>query len=536
MPVHATLQRLFLLLLLAGGGWTLSAQELNVRELLIPTPFDTLSTDVVVARVGPESITAREFFFSYLFGPSFVKKRPDSRRRHLDFMIYEKLLALGGRSNGKEGDPRVAGNLAAVEGDMATEELYRDDVLSTVRLTDGEIAKAVQGDRVEVTVRWLYVPDRAAADGLMHTLQAGTSFDSLFQLQCADSSISPDDRSMTVTMFQLLRRNAPMAQIVEQLSVGKPSGAVQGPDGWYIVQVDSQWVNAVTTASAEAEAETNARQALMQMKADSLSGVYTQTIMLDADPVIQRRAFDILRAHLGIQLLPPERFEAWGLADRFRAENDSVDYVRADSTASLPLITMRVGIITLGEFLQWYRLRELNLKLRLTSPEAFFLSLEDLVWRMVRDELLVRRAMNRRLEERPGVVVQKRWWRDKLLYQVAKDSLRRTITWSDSTLQDWYVQHPGSFRDSAGVVRPYDEVRDDVLREWYERALSERLLRALTRLKAQYPVSVDEHNLRRIPVDAEHDPRAIDVVVAKKGGTFPRPAFPTIDVFWQTWQ
>jgi len=37
-------------------------------------------------------------------------------------------------------------------------------------------------------------------------------------------------------------------------------------------------------------------------------------------------------------------------------------------------------------------------------------------------------------------------------------------------------------------------------------------------------------------VENEPDARAIDTYFAKKGGTFPRPAFPTIDYEWQGWQ
>ncbi|MCC6397740.1 MAG: hypothetical protein IT282_12040, partial [Bacteroidetes bacterium] len=125
---------------------------------------------------------------------------------------------------------------------------------------------------------------------------------------------------------------------------------------------------------------------------------------------------------------------------------------------------------------------------------------------------------------------------DKLLFQVAKDSLRRTIGWTDSTLRAYYAAHPRTFRDSSGSVMPFDAVRDDVLREWYAVTLSERIFRRLAELREHYAVTVNESDLKRIPVDAENDPRAIDIVVAKKGGTFPRPAFPTIDLFWQTWQ
>ncbi|HSQ77249.1 MAG TPA: hypothetical protein VLT13_16925, partial [Bacteroidota bacterium] len=85
-------------------------------------------------------------------------------------------------------------------------------------------------------------------------------------------------------------------------------------------------------------------------------------------------------------------------------------------------------------------------------------------------------------------------------------------------------------------VLPFGVVRDDVLREWYALILSERVVRRLAELRHQFQVTVDEDALKRIPVDAENSPRAIDIVVAKKGGTFPRPAFPTIDPFWQTWQ
>jgi hypothetical protein len=512
------------------------AQELDLPDVFSAEPLNTAVANTVVARVGPTSITAREFFCSYIFGPSFVKKRPDSRRRHLDFMVHEKLLALGEEAKTKVRDPRIVENLRAVEGDVATEELYRDDVLSRVRVTEQEIDSGVQRQNVEVTMRWLYAGDKQDAEASSRALQKGASFDSLFLMQFADSTLQRDDRTMRTTMFELVRRNSAMARIAEDLPVARPSDPVHGPDGWYIVRIDSLWRNVIITGSADADTRLSVRRAVSKMKADSISDAYIRKMMLNADAVIQRRTFDILRAHLGEKVLSPETVKAWDLDGGFRAELKQVDYINVEQYGGEALVTLRSGKITLGEFLRWYRVREPNLKLRLTSPQAFFLSLEDLVWRMVRDELLVERARNRGLQNRPGVVTQVRWWKDKLVYQVAKDSLRRTISWTDSTLRAYHTAHPRSFRDSTGTVLQFDAVRDDVLREWYAVTLSERIVRRLAELRRQYPVTVDEDNLKRIPADAENDPRAIDVVVAKKGGTFPRPAFPTIDPFWQTWQ
>jgi hypothetical protein len=58
----------------------------------------------------------------------------------------------------------------------------------------------------------------------------------------------------------------------------------------------------------------------------------------------------------------------------------------------------------------------------------------------------------------------------------------------------------------------------------------------LLALRRKYPVQIFDEVLRNLPVENENDPKAIDVYVAKKSGTFPHPAFPTIDVDWQGWQ
>ena len=54
----------------------------------------------IVASVGPINITADEFYYSYEFGPAFVKRGKDSKERYLKYMINEKLLALDGYSRG----------------------------------------------------------------------------------------------------------------------------------------------------------------------------------------------------------------------------------------------------------------------------------------------------------------------------------------------------------------------------------------------------------------------------------------------------
>jgi hypothetical protein len=55
-------------------------------------------------------------------------------------------------------------------------------------------------------------------------------------------------------------------------------------------------------------------------------------------------------------------------------------------------------------------------------------------------------------------------------------------------------------------------------------------------LKSKYAVSINHETLNALPVSTEAEPNAIDVIIAKKDGTFPRPAFPTIDFDWKLWE
>ena len=139
----------------------------------------------IVATVGGEGITAQEFLLSYEFGPAFAKREKDSRARYLDFMINEKLLARDARDHGLLRSPRVVRSLQVLEGDMATEELYKDDVLSRVKLTPAEIARGVRDEQVHYALAWLFAPDTATASALASSVADGTPFDTLLARQLA---------------------------------------------------------------------------------------------------------------------------------------------------------------------------------------------------------------------------------------------------------------------------------------------------------------------------------------------------------------
>ena len=63
--------------------------------------------DVILARVGDDVITVKDFKYNYETGFPHLKKKPDPKRSYLEYMIKEKLLSLDGYKRGFDKSPRV---------------------------------------------------------------------------------------------------------------------------------------------------------------------------------------------------------------------------------------------------------------------------------------------------------------------------------------------------------------------------------------------------------------------------------------------
>jgi hypothetical protein len=507
----------------------------HIRE--IPSLFSLINPKldtVTLATVGPWRISATEFMLSYEYGPAFVKREKDSKKHYLIFMLYEKLLAFDAQQRGLDKESDVQQLVKQIEADLATEELYRDDVLSKVDVSDRSVALGVEQERVHLAVRWIYAPSAGQIHEQVRVMKEGVSFDSLFALQLR-RGVKAEDRTMETTRFRLRVRNPLLAAVVDTLPPGIVSPPVQGPDGWYLVKIVDEEINPVVTQSEGVKMGKDVRRTLTQHVADSLSDDYAQRMIVDQHPVILRESFNAVQAYLGKKFLRREKFDEWGLASR-KGAKELKDLSQLDTIASRVLVQMKKKSLDVRSFLDWYRLREPYVKLTLTSPQAFFQSVEGLIWRMVRDRLLTHRAFERGLQKRTSVRRQKEWWKEKFLYLANKQRLAATITDSLPLLRKYYEQHTHDFCDTSGVVKAFEDAREDVWREYYSYELKKNLLHEILRLKEKYGVRIDEAALNKMAVDIENDPRAIDVYTVKTGGIYPRTAFPSIDYDWQTWQ
>jgi hypothetical protein len=526
---HVAFLAILLIVALTPPASSQGIREFSSYSSLLDPKLDK----VTVATVGPWTISASELMLSYEYGPAFVKREKDSRRHYLTFMAYEKLLALDARDRGLASWPDLQRQVGEIEADLATEELYKEDVLPKVNVADGQIAVGMEQERVHLTVRWIFTPSAEGIDEQVRMMKAGVTFDSLYALQF-HGGVKQDDRTIETTKFKLRITNPMFASVIDTMPAGAVSLPIHGPDGWYVVKVTDAWRNPITTESGETKMREDVKRSLKQRLADSLSDDYVQGIIVAQHPIIVRESFNAIQAYLGRKFLSKEKFDEWGLVSR-KGVKELKDVSRLDTIASRVLVQMNQSNLNVRTFLDWYRMREPYITLTLTSQQGFFQSVEGIIWRMVRDRLLTDRAFERRLQNRTSVRRQKEWWKEKFLYLANKDRIADTIKDSLPLLRKYYEENARNFCDTTGTVRPFEEVREDVWREYYSFELTGRLLREIQRLKQKYGVTINENALKSVVLDIENDRKAIDVYTVKKGGTYPRAAFPTIDYDWQSW-
>ncbi|HTX18281.1 MAG TPA: hypothetical protein VMG34_06450 [Bacteroidota bacterium] len=526
---HTIATMLRYLLTFASAALAQTPQDLPPSRFFSPK-----YSSIVLADVGPWKITAQEFLLNYEYGPAFTKREADSKKHYLAYMVYEKLLALDGYSRNIETSPMVKEILRELEADFATEELYKDDVLSKVKVSGADIDRAVAKENIHLTLRWLFSTSKDTIFREARLLRDGVAFDSLFAAECPDSA-AMENRSMASTKFRLEMKNPALAAAVDTHTAGTVTPPIAAPDGWYIVNVSDVWKNAVVNEGEEMKMKEDVRRALVEHRSDSLSDQYVHRMLLARNPVIEKEPFNLLAVWMGKKFLPPAKFDAWRLDSALAASGTPLDPDSAGGWRSRILVRMTDGSLLFGDFLEWEKTRDPYIRLDLRSPHSFLVSVEDLIWRMVRDRTLAEEAYRRGLQKRENVAKQTRWWEEKLVYKAVRLAIDDSVQRDDSTVARYYREHERDYRDDKGAVRPFRDVKDDVARDSFAYQETSLLLHKILRLKEQYHVNVNDGELKRLHVDEENDPKAIDVYTVKKGGIFPHEAFPSIDIEWQGW-
>ncbi len=480
-----------------------------------------------IATVGRFSITKQDLLDSYEFGPAFVKRLPNPLQKHLEFMIDERLLALEAEQLNYDTTQFVRERVAALEEDLTVDELYKDEVLSKVKLSEREIETGIQKAKTNVRLRWIFSADKERAEQLSKQLKSGASFDSLYSLQVDSTS----EKKLETSLLRLESDAPDFANGIRALRTKQVSAPLQGPDGYYIVRIDQVWQNPLTTETEYEKLKHETVEVLRTSKANKLAGEFVQSKMKAANPVIKAEGFNIVRAFLADKGLSRDTQVKWNIPLTFMTEAGPMPINASEKFLSRPLVTFAGQTLHVRDYVRWFDVRQFQLKR--SSLAAFNSSVKQTIWKMVQDKMLSQEAYARGLNKRHDVRHEAKKWEAKLLYLAGRSHVMRTIAISDSALKKQYQEQKKLYRDADAKQLSFEKARDRVWLDVYYDAETNTLFRTLQQLRKKYDVLINEEAVKELAVQASRDPNAIDVKFYKPGGTFPRVAFPSIDERWQ---
>jgi len=126
--------------------------------------------------------------------------------------------------------------------------------------------------------------------------------------------------------------------------------------------------------------------------------------------------------------------------------------------------------------------------------------------------MLTERAVGRHEEKKESVTAQKRWWEEKILYNLTRSAIAESIAVSDSALQLFYKEKRRLYFTAPGDTLTYEKAKEEVRKRCCStKEFTSRLLHRILALERRYPVTTDTEFLRTLPVSSENDPKAIDV-------------------------
>ena len=264
---------------------------------------------------------------------------------------------------------------------------------------------------------------------------------------------------------------------------------------------------------------------------DQESDKYVDSLMKEQNPVIVRQSINILHAYIGKNILNPEKFSAWDLTRKI----PSIDISSIEKYGNKSLINYRSGKVLIKDFLDWYEVRKSYLKYNKSSVRAFFASMQQFVWRMLRDKLLIEQSIYYNIQNRQSILTQQKWWEEKIVYSVYTSNLASAIQIDEDMAKRHYEQNKQNYLNASGKIIPYEKTERNIKSELYREEYKSRIIRRVLALKKKYVVNINEDVLKNISVEEENNPKAIDVYMVKKGGTLPRQPYPSIDWEWQSW-
>lgn len=483
--------------------------------------------DQILARVGDDVITAREFQLNYEFGFPHLMQGENRKEEYLNRMIAELLIAKQGYELNIDTLSTIRNAVQTMWEERVIEEVFNHFVISNIEISQQEIEHEVNKSAVSVQFRYLPAANRFHAERLRQQLLED-SFETVAASYVTDVFDFTDEQiaeRFTSRVTKAVDVDPELMRHLQDLEVNTPSEPIMYQDQWYILMVNNI-IRTPLTPLDIANRSVSARKVLYNTKAMQLAAEFVSDTMTPHNVETDRSTFDRIVPHLFELYL--EGTPAGTLWDRIREGRATESYYRELYAAhSKPLVYTSNGIWTVERFFRTFNTG--RYQLRPDTRDSFELRFSDVIALVVRDEILMEKASSERLAERFEVQRDIRRWQDKWVFQETRNHILDTLVFNNDLVMQFVNSERSPYPDHIRG-RSFNEYQEGSLKRFRRDFLAQALLDAAEEFKQKHQVTINYAMLDTIKVSQSSANPNMSLQVFNQNSN--RMAYPILDPIW----
>jgi foldase protein PrsA len=425
-----------------GGALVSFCEIFRVIFLLSVVVINTFAQqdqERIVATIGGYEISEDEFLERYELTPRInaaYKEIENSLKNEVLYsIIAEKLWALEAEELRLTKSELLESSYKTIEKMYVRDALYREEILTKVKLTDDYLLEAFSRSSKILKVNYIFGTNEREIRELDSKIKAGASFDSLL-MRRSEYTLQKEPYSV-----QYGQMEKDVEDILYSMKTGDVSAPVQAPNGWYIFKLISSEEKIIKNAEqADAERKNVIRIASATVT-DSIYSKFYEDFFSDKNAETNTALF-----------LEFAELVATALNERYKNEKTAsneelfllardlykIESALGERKLNEEFIKMDDHPATLNEVLQFLAFEKFSVDT--LDNNMIKAKLNSFIKRFIEHELLAGEGYRRGLENLPEVQRYLKMWRDYYLSESLKKELAESITVSDEEALSLYKE------------------------------------------------------------------------------------------------
>ncbi|MDR9367350.1 MAG: hypothetical protein RI575_18595 [Balneolaceae bacterium] len=486
---------------------------------------EMFSEEEILARVGDEVITARDFQLNYEFGYPHLMHSDEQKSEYLDKMVAELVLAKEGYKNGFHERKNIQRAVQTITEERLIEEVFQRHVLSKIEVDDNEIREEVQ--KMAVSFKFSFLPAQSKIHGeFLRNQLLEKPFEEVVQAMVIDAGlneVNPDQFRSDLT--PALDIEPDLLEKLKNLKVSIPSNPIKYKGQWYIFIVENI-IRKPLSPSDFTEKGVSARKIIYNRKAMEGGTRFVAETMDPLNVETVRGPFNAL-VELMYQWYENEKTPSGPFWEIVINKRDQKSYL-ADiyDLRDQTLVTTSEQIWSVQAVLE--KLNTGRYTMRADNFRAFSARLADVIGLVIRDSRLLKIAEDEELGLDPNVKREIRKWQNKWVFREMRTKILEGIPFTDSLVFD-YVREEQFYPDEL-LSRHPNEFTEGEVNRFRSDYMSGKLMEKANELKNEFEVEIYYERLDTLQISHSSANPNMTFQLLKQHNN--RKPFPVLDPIW----